>query len=467
MSRTRRACVPPGLVAVLCAVTSWSQPAPTPPAPSRAADRGNCGWRSVLGLAELRSGAAPTSAALDAYRDRPSSTLAEVKVMADRLGLPLRLVRLAPKELADLPLPALVHAREPSHFSVLLGVSPERVWLWDGPGKKIESVARPAFEKVFSGYAGRVEPAGGEGAPRLVVAAAHVDLGDCTGQLKVRHEFRCTNQGGAPLELSVLRTSCGCTSVALNPPRLAPGASGVVTVESTAGEPGPFTQEVILRTNDPSHGRFLLSLSGHANAAAVVLDRSAVVVSAWCGEPQRQTLRVYGPPDLTVLSAECEPALFEVVARERATPPGRAVCTLEAIIDAARPTAAAREGTLTILTNQAATPRLTVPVYLLVRPSLETSPPDLFWGAVRPGGPYEKTVEVRHRLGRPFRVVGVSADRPEVTVGAQVELAPGRWSFTVRFAPTGRGLAQATVRVRTDRPGEEELRLPLTALVEP
>jgi len=173
MSQTRSAGWAAATVAVLCAAVAWSQPAPPQTeTPRRAQADGNCGWRSVLGLAELRQGVVGNAAVLNAFRERPTSTLAEVKEMATLLGLPLPLVKLTAQELGALSLPALVHAREPSHFTVLLGVSLDRVWLWDGPGKPIGMVARAAFERAFSGYAGVGEAAADDGAWLLRGVAA-------------------------------------------------------------------------------------------------------------------------------------------------------------------------------------------------------------------------------------------------------------------------------------------------------
>ena len=72
---------------------------------------------------------------------------------------------------------------------------------------------------------------------------------------EARHVFRFTNTGDAPLVLTDVQTSCGCTTPAYTTDAVAPGESGEVTVVyDSAGRPGPFTKRIGVSTADETVG---------------------------------------------------------------------------------------------------------------------------------------------------------------------------------------------------------------------
>ena len=63
----------------------------------------------------------------------------------------------------------------------------------------------------------------------------------------VTHTFAFTNAGDAPLTLTEVRTSCGCTTPAWTSTPVAPGEAGeVVVAYNSANRPGPFDKTVTL-----------------------------------------------------------------------------------------------------------------------------------------------------------------------------------------------------------------------------
>lgn len=62
---------------------------------------------------------------------------------------------------------------------------------------------------------------------------------------EVTHVFRFTNTGDAPITLTDVRASCGCTTPSYTTDAVAPGGAGEITVVyDSAGRPGPFTKRV-------------------------------------------------------------------------------------------------------------------------------------------------------------------------------------------------------------------------------
>ena len=65
------------------------------------------------------------------------------------------------------------------------------------------------------------------------------------------HVFAFTNTGAAPLTLTEVQTSCGCTTPEYTTDAVAPGESGSITVVyDSQGRPGPFTKRITVRAGD-------------------------------------------------------------------------------------------------------------------------------------------------------------------------------------------------------------------------
>jgi hypothetical protein len=91
--------------------------------------------------------------------------------------------------------------------------------------------------------------------PRIAVTPAEFDFGEIGPKLAVSHVFTVTNTGGAPLDISGVSTSCGCTTAAIETTQLQPGESTALTVifdpQAHNGATGRFLRLVYLRSNDP------------------------------------------------------------------------------------------------------------------------------------------------------------------------------------------------------------------------
>ena len=65
-----------------------------------------------------------------------------------------------------------------------------------------------------------------------------------------QHVFTFRNTGDAPLRLTAVRPSCGCTSPEWSRDPVAPGDSGSVTVVyDSKGRPGAFHKSILVKTD--------------------------------------------------------------------------------------------------------------------------------------------------------------------------------------------------------------------------
>ena len=98
--------------------------------------------------------------------------------------------------------------------------------------------------------------------PRIAFEKTEFDMGEISTQSKSSAEFKWTNAGDSMLEITDVKKCCGA-NVKLEPQKLEPGASGVLTVEySTGGEGGNFKKQLVVHSNDSGNPAVTLTILG-------------------------------------------------------------------------------------------------------------------------------------------------------------------------------------------------------------
>ena len=76
------------------------------------------------------------------------------------------------------------------------------------------------------------------------------------------HTFTIKNEGKAPLVITKVTTSCGCTTPEYPKEPIAPGKTGELKVTyDTANRPGPFTRTIQVLSNGYT-GTYVLTIKG-------------------------------------------------------------------------------------------------------------------------------------------------------------------------------------------------------------
>lgn len=75
------------------------------------------------------------------------------------------------------------------------------------------------------------------------------DFGNIVKGIPVSHEFEFTNSGSAPLIVTSVIASCGCTVTNYSKDPIAPGAKGYVKATFDAGKSGAFAKTVTVQSN--------------------------------------------------------------------------------------------------------------------------------------------------------------------------------------------------------------------------
>ena len=92
-------------------------------------------------------------------------------------------------------------------------------------------------------------------------AETSFDFGQIKVNSPVTHEFSFVNAGDAPLVITSVQASCGCTVTKYSKDPISPGSSGFVTATYDAAKVGVFTKTVTVQANTDG-GSVLLTIKG-------------------------------------------------------------------------------------------------------------------------------------------------------------------------------------------------------------
>lgn len=165
-------------------------------------------------------------------------------------------------------------------------------------------------------------------APLLVVEQLNYDFGEIVQGAEVSHTFRFQNAGDQLLEISRLRSSCGCTAALLTTSRLAPGAMGELQlIFNSQGFRGEVQKMVTFETNDPNHGAVTFSLRANVKAElffqpqrvnwGIVKDNAPLQAELEIVNESTQTI-TFLPPQITSPEIKAELSPLKIAAGEKA-----------------------------------------------------------------------------------------------------------------------------------------------------
>lgn len=96
------------------------------------------------------------------------------------------------------------------------------------------------------------------------------DFGTIQEGTQATVEFEFTNTGDAPLVLSSVNASCGCTTPEWPKEPIMPGAKAKIkAVYNSTGRPGTFTKSITVNSN-AKNGTIVLTIKGNVEAKKVV-----------------------------------------------------------------------------------------------------------------------------------------------------------------------------------------------------
>jgi hypothetical protein len=245
--------------------------------------------------------------------------------------------------------------------------------------------------------------------------------------------FTFGNTGTGPLEVSIEKASCGCTSQILSGAKVAPGQAGemLLTYKGRKEKPriGVHSLSVELATNDPENASFVFTARMKLVDQVYVEPESIDLREGVDAQP----LRIFcmddaGTPE--VLSVEASGGALAVEklgeeVREGATVHEYRVARVGPAREGERPS-------IIVKTSSARVPAIEAPVTVSAERVLDASPARVLFGVVKAGRVVEKGVAIEARKESVDVAGCTSSDEAVAAVLAKGTVA-GAWRVTVRL----------------------------------
>lgn len=273
------------------------------------------------------------------------------------------------------------------------------------------------------------------GKPKAVVVEPIKEAGTVPKGEKVVHAFQIRNEGDAPLSITDVRASCGCT-VAKYDLTVLPGQTGQVRVElDTSTFNGAIAKGVTVYTSDTDNPQFELTVRAKVEPYIFVKPGYARFISVQ-GEKEgtiAQTLWASDGAAMDVTQVESPYPFLRVAYREakqeeRVPDATGKQWRVEMTLDSDASVGALTEY-VAVHTNHHKQKLVQIPVSGFVRPVIAFTPPKGDFGSVELKGPFQKSFNVRNFGSAPIRlsepttsVSGLQAKLEAIDEGREYQL---------------------------------------------
>jgi len=312
--------------------------------------------------------------------------------------------------------------------------------------------------------------------PVIDIAKKILDFGVVSKGDKIRATFEVHNAGNAPLEITQVRPTCGCT-VANFDKTVAPGGSGKINAEvDTTGFTGPISKAIVAFSNDPATPQVNLVIKAEVKAFIEVLPRPLVLFrSVIQGEASTEKLTLVSADgsDFKVTGVNAAGAPYQVAYRELADKdriPDRKGSQWELTVTIP---ATAPEGMLNnkivVKTDAPKAPEVTINVSGAVRPVVQVIPAEVNFGTV-PGDALvgHNVLLINNRQGAELQLTDIKVDDPNFTTELTPLTAGQRYQLAVSLkAGAPKGTQKGVVKIATNDPLRKEIDIPIQAEVQP
>lgn len=291
-------------------------------------------------------------------------------------------------------------------------------------------------------------------APRIDAPAATFHFGWRDSAETVTNRFILRNSGDAPLFITDIRTSCGCSRAEPERRALDPGAETTMEVRTALrGLNGPVRKSVTVISNDPDTPYLSLWIEGESKAAVCLEPPSVSFGRIDPAElPAPATVRLAGYlTNVTITAVTSDAPSYALTA----DPAGRALTVAPPRLTAAGAYRAVAHVTL----SDPAQPTLALPLYAWVDDLIRIAPSAL---AFRPSAEPASTrlVIVRPGTAKRFRISGLSIEGGTGKPRA-VARPDGNYQIVIEGVVPDTLATNAALVIQTDLAERPEWRVPL------
>jgi hypothetical protein len=367
------------------------------------------------------------------------------------------------------------------HRSILLAALPALAVVWG-------AAAQDAPPTPPSGAAPAQEA---KPAPRIAVEPPTLDLGRMLDDKSVHGAITVRNDGDSDLVITGVSSTCGCTiptfagakmdtgkkQAETTKVTLKPGETAAVDVEfHPGGKHDKQVQKITFKSNDPAQRELVVEV--HATVQPIVQTDPAIVGFGEVERNQPKTVvaTITGrTPDFAVPMVTTGSEFITAKVLDTTDHEDDGVKTRQVRIQFTllAPKAMPIAGSATIRTNDPRRRIVSLPMQGTVLGDLALDPPILAVGLALPGDSVEKSIRIRSRTGKPFRILDVKERGLNISPAtwSLVEAgpdAPGAFDLALTFAaPRKPGIWKGTLVLTTDVPDQEKIEVPYNGSIRP
>jgi hypothetical protein len=304
-----------------------------------------------------------------------------------------------------------------------------------------------------------------EARPQIQVAEPIHDFGKLQSGEERTHEFLIANVGTAPLEISQVRTSCGCTTTQDWDRRIEPGATGRIPIRFDTGSfTGTIQRTVTLVTNDPQQGQLVMQVKAQIWVPVEVTPKTVMFqYEQDASEAETRTVRLVSNLDKPLQFSEVRSTHPSFAVELETVQPGREFALQIRTVPPIGTGMITSQVVLEPLDTNLAP--IQVVAYALERQAFTVSPARLLLPNQLAPAAARPSVTIRNNTGQSFQLSDPQINVPGATVEL-IELQPNRVFRLTPVFPDGFQLPtgeQLELIVKSSLPRHPEIRVPVLA----
>jgi len=278
------------------------------------------------------------------------------------------------------------------------------------------------------------------------------DFGNVARGSKAVYRFQVKNLYEETVHIAGIRSSCGCTTPAIDKHTLATFETAEITAAfNTTSFVGQKSATITVDIDQPFAARVQLQVRGNIRRDVTInpgVVRFGSVDQGSVAE-KRITVSHAGRDSWSLLDVQSTNRHLEVELDETARGSGRVAYSMLVRLKPSMP-AGYLSDELILVTNDPSAPQIPLPIEARLTPDLVVSPNSLYLGDLAPGQKVSKKLVVRSKT--PFKIVDVRCPDEHFNFELSGD-AQKLHVVNVTFVAAGSGKIEQQIQIQTDRPG--------------
>jgi hypothetical protein len=304
--------------------------------------------------------------------------------------------------------------------------------------------------------------------PKLEMEKAVHDFGDIEKGAKVETVFKFKNVGTAPLTITDVGTSCGCTTAKPEKTVYQVGESGEIPVEFNSQRfSGNITKRITISTNDEANPKTVVTIKGFVTVDVEYKPSSIFIANAKMGKTVTQEIMVSTAKmeklDLSNVQVRITPDCLTAEVVRVDDKNSKIIVTADGSKFA---TGKSRfSGFLTFDTNSDTQKNLRLPITVHVARAIKASPNSVYFFASKAGKTRQVTVKVTSNEGKPFKITEMISSLDFITMTEEKDEGTVKTLTATLSDSAPVGKFTGTIKVKLDLPEQPEIVIPLRGSV--